>query len=1325
MSRLQVANFYFLLVGAGQIVPAISSTAGVPYQWIVLLIVLSIDAVFAAIEDRARHRADAKMNARTTQVFDANEPDCFREVVWSDVRVGDLLKVCNYDALPADLLLLAVAEPDPTAPAGICFVETKSLDGETNLKVRQALTCTFSQLDDPRQLGKLPGRVICERPNHDVNNFSGRFEPQAGHTIPLDLKNIALRGSVIRNTPFAYGLVLNTGSDTKIMQSSSETPMKVSKILTIVNRGIGILMAILTALCVLGAVLCSVWVAANYDRATYLMLQDLSGSTPFRNDIVGWLIYVGYYWILIASFVPITLYVTIAIVKSYQTFFLNRDLEMYDAVTDTPALVRNADLNDDLGQVTHIFSDKTGTLTANEMDFRKMSVNGVSYGRGTTEIGREAVRRLGKDLSASDILADSTPLDAKEENVRFIDPANEYARDSDPRASPVQAVWLEAFLTHLAVCHSVVLEQSDDGAAKFSASSPDELALVSGANFFGYAFKARRNGSVTIRVPGRSADAEFELLEMIEFTSTRKRMSVVVRTPERKVLLLTKGADAVIFPRLDRVRCDPHVVDITNQHLERYATEGLRTLVIAQKEIVADEFAAWSREYKSALSDLEQVRLQKAGEPNRIEDLEEALEMGLELLGATAIEDRLQDAVTSTIADLARAGIKIWVLTGDKEETAINIGFACQLLHNDMERLVLNTDAFPTASALYDALLLRCRERRRRRKQESDDMVPSKHDAIVIDGKSLAMVFSHHALCDLFLEASQHCAAVICCRVSPKQKAQVVRLYKTSVQGCRSLAIGDGANDVGMIQEAHIGVGISGHEGMQAVNASDFAIAQFRFLKRLLLVHGHWNYRRMAKLAVYVVYKNIILYCAEFVLATTSGGSGTLYFNNMWVNGYNVFWTSLPIVIVGILEQECPAHMAEQFPGLYHAGAQGEYFSLRIFAQWILEGLYEGAVCALVPAFLASRVDSRGSGFSRDLCGGLAYCCLITVGWTKLALNIVTWNAVTVAGFALSFSFWYFAAYVMSVYFPVFASDIAFPYAYTLIEFYLLIYLALLLCLGRDFLYKAYKREARPEYYHILQEVHRRRLGYAAAQWEPPELRYTPFLADLSEPKPAFEPATGERADVGANDKPERQRAYTGFAFSTQLLEDRFVNPLREMVLPVSRIATALGHRLGGIIHKDDSDSDGSEPVKSFEDRVKELPMTEQTVYEIQRFQVFTGWGSSLPGHLFISDPPRFTNAAMTDGCWGFDLSDWIVDNTFGGADQWEYGTKFKDLLRAQETASSLPVAKDRRRLKKKLNKLVGRCVRRRRWVRRDKVLDDIVLQQQQAAEAFQDVSLT
>nr|CCA14919.1 phospholipidtransporting ATPase putative [Albugo laibachii Nc14] len=1441
----QTANFYFLLVGVGQIIPAISSTSGLPYQWIVLGIVISIDAVFAAIEDNVRHRADAKMNAKITRVFDAQpgEPSskssvsssheenqtaiedadssnstisCFSEVMWKDVCVGDVLKINNYEFVPADILLLAVSETNPEQPAGICFVETKSLDGETNLKIRQALGCTFSQLYDPRSLGHLPGRVIYELPNHDVNNFSGRYEPRNGHTIPFDLKNVVLRGSIIRNTPYVYGVVLNTGSDTKIMQSGSEAPVKRSKIIATVNRGLGILITILLILCILGSVYCSVWVSKNYDRATYLYLGDLSGIAPFRNDFVGWLIYIGYYWILIASFVPITLYVTIAIVKSYQTLFLNRDLAMYDELTDTPALVRNADLNDDLGQVTHIFSDKTGTLTANVMDFRKMSINGISYGYGSTEIGREAQRRLGKDLSQSDLLADQLPHDKHVDNVHFVDPTSEFAHARDTDTNADQSAKIKQFLVHLAVCHSVVLEQARpaaksnsivvpkkhrrthsavgesrrgkvcsrkqrnnpprkgssqqprsktlslvaseqvltgsssnamsilcEPASKFSASSPDELALVSAAKYFGYQFVTRRNGSLTIQVASSNGQEEmtFEILEMIEFSSARKRMSVIVRTPAREILLLTKGADAAIFPRLDTSKLDAYIVPTTINQLERYASEGLRTLVLAERKLDESMFLSWSEKYKAALSDLNEMRRQTSGESNKIDELEDALEQNLQLLGATAIEDRLQDHVARSIGDLAHAGLKIWMLTGDKEETAINIGFACQLLRNDMERLIINTEAYPTSGSLYDFLYETAKTARLASSTKSNLKEitgnTSMEQAIVIDGKSLTMVFAHNEISNLFLDVSQFCCAVICCRVSPKQKAQVVRLFKSNVRGCRTLAIGDGANDVGMIQEAHIGVGISGHEGMQAVNASDFAIAQFRFLKRLLLVHGHWNYRRMAKLCLYCVYKNIILYCTCFVLATLSGGSGTLYFNNMWLNGYNLLWSSLPIAVVAVFEQESPAYIAENFPSLYYVSAQGDQFNLAVFTQWILEALYEGTVCALVPAFLIGHVDSRGASLSIGVCGGMAWCAMITVGWVKLALNIVAWNFVTVFSFVFSFVFWYISGYIISVYFTTALADVAFPYIYTLAEFYLVVYLCLVLCLGRDFLYKAYKREFRPEYYHILQEVHLRNLDHASSQWKPPPVRYQHFKADLNISKPDFvaieksrvtSPIAAGRAPTSATRAVERERAYTGFAFSTQVLEDRFIHPLRDLVvLPVVQMVDSLGQRLVDVLHsngpltRERIEASGSS--MPFEQKIKALPVHDQVVYEVQRYQIFNGWGSSVPGHLFVVDPPQFTNAEMTDGSASFDLTDFVIDSRFGRTDQWQYATKFKDFLqdtRAAPTQSRLSLRRrnhgsttlashsERKRLRKKLNQLVGRCVRRRRWVRKERLVQEV-----------------
>ncbi|RHZ26108.1 hypothetical protein DYB31_011331, partial [Aphanomyces astaci] len=548
----QVSNFYFLLVGIGQVIPAITSTFGLPYSWsvdisnmilLVLGLVLFVDAIFTGVEDFHRHAADAVMNARETRVFDPTLPTSFRQTTWKDIVVGDVLQIKKYEAVPADMLLLAVHETDPSAPVGMCFIETKSLDGETNLKIRQALPCTFAQLHDPASIGHLPGRVACEHPNHDVNNFMGRFEPgDDASVIPLDLKNVVLRGCVIRNTPFVYGLVLNTGSDTKIMQASHKTPTKLSKAIEIINRGNALLMMIMLLLCVLGAVWDQAWVTSS--SPSYLLLDEPSvrlGLNAFRGDVMGIGIAFGYYWVLISSFVPITLYVSIAIVKSYQSYFMNRDLGMYYAPSDTPAAVRNADLNDELGQITHIFSDKTGTLTANEMNFRKMSINGRSYGRGSTDIGRATAMRTGRMESVTDCQA-STGDAAHPPHIEFLDPHGLFARDRATRDGHADAI--QAFLTHLSVCHSVVLERDDaTNTTNFSASSPDELALVAGAAYFGHQFTERSNGRAVVHVLGKG-DVEFQMLELIEFTSTRKRMSVVVRALDNRILLLTKGADS-------------------------------------------------------------------------------------------------------------------------------------------------------------------------------------------------------------------------------------------------------------------------------------------------------------------------------------------------------------------------------------------------------------------------------------------------------------------------------------------------------------------------------------------------------------------------------------------------------------------------------------------------------------------------------------------------------------------------------------------------------------------------------------------------------------
>ena len=424
------------------------------------------------------------------------------------------------------------------------------------------------------------------------------------------------------------------------------------------------------------------------------------------------------------------------------------------------------------------------------------------------------------------------------------------------------------FFRVLAVCHTVIPEgEPTPNTVCYQAESPDESAFVVAAKRFGFFFKARHTSAIEVDEPV-SSDASaaapsvasetkrFEILNILEFNSTRKRMSVIARVPEGEVVLYCKGADSVVYERLRHVAGGQTHAAATQAHMDDYAASGLRTLCLAKRTLTESEYAAWNATYTEAAQSLEK-------RDEKIAACAEAIEKELELLGATAIEDKLQDGVPGCIEQLMRAGIAVWVLTGDKQDTAINIGQACSLLREDMETHVININDLVQLESDrmiskedFDA---RGREAVKAQIKNGiamcDDCYARDVDVgVVIDGRSLAFALEPELAPD-FLSLGTGCVSVVCCRVSPLQKALVTGLVKDS--GKITLAIGDGANDVGMIQAAHIGVGISGQEGMQAVMASDFAFAQFRFLERLLLVHGRYNYKRVSRMVTYFFYKNI------------------------------------------------------------------------------------------------------------------------------------------------------------------------------------------------------------------------------------------------------------------------------------------------------------------------------------------------------------------------------------------------------------------------------------------------------------------------------------
>nr|XP_032514834.1 probable phospholipid-transporting ATPase IM isoform X2 [Danaus plexippus plexippus] len=1033
----RLANFYFLCLLVLQLIPAISSLTPITTA-IPLIGVLALTAVKDAYDDFQRHQNDSQVNHRRAKTLRNGK---LVEEKWASVQVGDVIRLENDQFVAADILLLSSSEPN-----GLCYIETAELDGETNLKCRQCLLETAAMGQDDAQLGAFDGEIVCETPNNLLNKFEGTLSWREQH-FSLDNDKILLRGCVLRNTSWCYGVVVFAGKDTKLMQNSGKTKFKRTSIDRLLNFLIIGIVLFLLSMCVFCTCACGVWewLVGRYFQS-YLPWDTLVPAEPAPGALVIALLVFFSYAIVMNTVVPISLYVSVEVIRFAQSFLINWDENMYYEKTGTAAKARTTTLNEELGQIQYIFSDKTGTLTQNIMTFNKCSIAGVCYGDVVDENTGETIE-----------LTDSTePLDFSD-NPEY-EPEFKFFDSKLLKAVRRGDRHVFDFFRLLALCHTVMPEQKN-GRLEYQAQSPDESALVSAARNFGFVFRERSPNTITIEVMGKTE--VYELLCILDFNNVRKRMSVILKK-DGEIRLYTKGADNVIYDRLKR-NSQEEVRLKTQEHLNKFAGEGLRTLALAWRPLEERGFAEWKRRHQAAA-------LALRDRDERLDAIYEEIETDLMLLGVTAIEDKLQDGVPETIANLSMAGIKIWVLTGDKQETAINIGYSCQLLTDDM------AEVFVIDGASHDDVerqLAKCRdsihvvstflphgsEPKSCSSEANGGAVPrpspgraanvklnapavsvvtfsneyasggpystdaSDHNddtngfAIVVNGHSLVHCL-HPKLEEKFLDVVLKCRSVICCRVTPLQKAMVVELIKKSRKAV-TLAIGDGANDVSMIKAAHIGVGISGQEGMQAVLASDYSIAQFRFLQRLLLVHGRWSYYRMCKFLRYFFYKNFAFTVCHFWFAFFCGFSAQTVFDEMFISVYNLFYTSLPVLALGVFEQDVSDATSLQFPKLYAPGHTSQLFNKTEFIKSTLHGCFTSLVLFLIPyGTYKDGLAPDGKILSDHmLLGSVVATILIIDNTTQIALDTTYWtvfNHITIWGSLVSyFVLDYFYNYVI------------------------------------------------------------------------------------------------------------------------------------------------------------------------------------------------------------------------------------------------------------------------------------------------------------------------
>ncbi|KAG5833521.1 probable phospholipid-transporting ATPase IH isoform X3 [Anguilla anguilla] len=967
----RIANFYFLIIFLVQLIidtPTSPITSGLP-----LFFVITVTAIKQGYEDWLRHKADNAINRCPVHVIQHGK------VVMKQsrkLRVGDIVRVKEDETFPCDLILLSTSRED-----GTCFVTTASLDGESSHKTYYAVpdTQAFKTEED---LDSLQATIECQQPQPDLYKFVGRIniyqDRNEPAVRPLGSENLLLRGATLKNTECIYAVAIYTGMETKMALNYQSKSQKRSAVEKSMNAYLVVYLCILISKALINTVLKYVWQAnPNRDEPWY---NERTESERQRHVLIRAFTDFLAFMVLFNYIIPVSMYVTVEMQKFLGSYFITWDDEMFDEELGEGALVNTSDLNEELGQVEYVFTDKTGTLTENNMEFIECCVDGHIY--------------VPHAICNGQIMPDSCDIDMI---------------DSSPGAGGKERE--ELFFRALCLCHTVQVKEEEtvDGIKRgihqgkstsfYISSSPDEVALVEGMKRLGFTYLRLKDSHMELL--NRDDEVErFELLEVLNFDSVRRRMSVIVRSTTGEYYLFCKGADSAIFPRVISGK-----VEQVRARVEHNAVEGLRTLCVAYKTLT-------QAEYEDVCQRLNSAKLALQDRDRRLAEAYDIIERDFILLGATAVEDRLQEKAADTIESLHKAGMKVWVLTGDKMETAAATCYASKLFRRSTQILELTTKRTEEQSlhdVLFDLSRTVLRQQGSMPRDTFSGLSNNFHDyGLIIDGATLSAVMkpaqddSSGNYKEIFLEICRNCSAVLCCRMAPLQKAQIVKLIKTSKEHPITLAIGDGANDVSMILEAHVGIGIMGKEGRQAARNSDYAIPKFKHLKKMLLVHGHYYYIRISELVQYFFYKNVCFIFPQFLYQFFCGFSQQPLYDTAYLTLYNISFTSLPILLYSLIEQHISMDILKKDPSLYRDIAKNSLLRWRIFVYWTFLGVFDAVVFFFGAYFLFDNTTFTSNGqlmttntqmmFGNWTFGTLVFTVLVFTVTLKLALDTHYWT---------------------------------------------------------------------------------------------------------------------------------------------------------------------------------------------------------------------------------------------------------------------------------------------------------------------------------------------
>ena len=1031
----RLPNVYFLIIAIIQSIPIISPLSGTS-AIVPLIFVLLVSMIRELLEDIQRYKYDKINNEEKVIVYRNN----ILEIVKSEsLEVGEIILIKNNNQIPCDCLIL-----NSSFEEGICYLETSSLDGEKTLKEKEGNKIILSKLKDINlnidinnniliNGNNISGFIECDIPNPDFHKFDGKIKLKIDDNyindnyLPLTISQMLYKGSFLKNTDWVLAIVLYTGMKNKIILNSEKPRMKLSQI----EKTMSIYLIYIFILQIILCIFCSIMNKVSYIRHKkfYKIFIKYTKNSSLESFISFFT-----YILLLNTLIPISLIVTLEIVKVIQGFFINWDTELYSFKYKKLCFAKSVSINEELGNVNYIFSDKTGTLTCNKMEFKYCIIGETCYQykdkeeNGIVDIedsqfkNMENIKIYGKNKKMIDSsqLNEYNNIQKNTNNYKTVIPNKNFRikykqigrhyfdsllkseNENISKKLKEDFNLIREFWTAISCAHECVCSNNENE-EKYSGISPDDVELVKAASNQGFSFMKSNNNIRKINIC--CEEKEFLILNILNFTSERKRMSIIIKDSNNNIKLYCKGADSEIKKRIIYNNENNKYINVICKGVDKFSSKGYRTLMIAMKKISEEEYLIWKKK-------LDEAEINLNNKNFLINECYEEIENDLNLIGATVVEDKLQDQVPETIRDLRLAGIKIWVLTGDKIDTAENIALSCNLISSNYKNFKIKTlksnynilkkikkdnnnennnnennnnennnnennnneknnnenndnenlneiDLFFqqfqefTNQELKNIELTEneiSKPQNKKFEETKENNIENRNEnintitpfSILIESPILSKITEDENLTNKFLKIALCASTVICCRVSPLQKSKVVKMVKQYNKNVITLAIGDGGNDVSMIMEAHIGIGLYGNEGMRAVQASDFSIGEFKFLRRLLFFHGRINLNRIKGMILYFFYKNFVFTMIQFFFAFQALFSGQTIIDDWFIFGFNLIFTSIPLIIQACSDYDiCDDDgelIKEMMPFIYKENYQKRKFNLFVFSFVLIKG---------------------------------------------------------------------------------------------------------------------------------------------------------------------------------------------------------------------------------------------------------------------------------------------------------------------------------------------------------------------------------------------------